>query len=275
MIEDLFAIEKQAAGRSPVHALDARAKIVLCFSAVVAMVAVPYSPLVFPVGLVFFLLFSVLWAISRLSPVAYAKRLLMVVPFGFFLVFVQIFVQNPYYASFTPVLDLPLGIHVYRESVEFATILAVKFLVCVSFVILLSSTTRVPDLLEGAGRLGLPPEFSLVLGMMVRYIFVFGYMARKTVDSLSARCFSPFDARLPYRYRLRVLAYAIGTLFVRAYEQGERTYTAMLCRGYGRESHLYIRRKPLRRADVAFLAACMPVVVCTPVAAWLLSGGVH
>lgn len=275
MIEDLFSIEKQAAGNSPIHALDARAKIVLCISAVVAMVAVPYSRLVFPVGLVFILLFSVLWAISRLSPLAYAKRVLMVVPFGFFLVFVQVFVQNPYYTSFTPVADLPFGIHVYRESVEFASILAVKFLVCISFIILLSSTTRVADLLEGAGRLGLPPEFSLVLGMMVRYIFVFGYMVRKTGESLSARCFSPFDARLPYRYRLRVLAFTIGTLFIRSYEQGERTYMAMLCRGYGRESHLYIRKKPLRRADLAFLSACMPVVICTPVAAWLLSGGVH
>jgi len=61
MIEDLFLIEKQTYRNSPIHELDARAKIVLCFAAVVAMVAVPYSPLVFPVGLVFFLLFALLW----------------------------------------------------------------------------------------------------------------------------------------------------------------------------------------------------------------------
>jgi len=269
MIEDLFLIEKQTYSNSPIHELDARAKIVLCFAAVVAMVAVPYSPLVFPVGLVFFLLFALLWALSRLSPVVYGKRLLMVIPFGFLLVFVQVFLQNPYYPVFTSIADLPFGIHIYRESVEFASILFVKFLVSISFIILVSSTTRVPDLLEGAGRLGLPAEFSLVLGMMIRYIFVFGYITRKVSDSLAARCFSPFDRHLPYRYRLRVLAYTIGTLFLRSYEQGERTYTAMLCRGYGRESHLYIRKKPLARKDLLFLAACMPVVVCTPVIAWL------
>jgi cobalt/nickel transport system permease protein len=273
MIEDLFIIEKQANRKSPVHDLDARAKIVTCFAAVVSMVAVPYSPIVFPVGLVFFTLFAILWAASRLSPFVYARRVLLVIPFGFFLIFVQIFVQNPYYTVFTPIADLPLGIHIYRESVEFATILLVKFLVSISFIILLSSTTRVPDLLEGAGRLGLPAEFSLVLGMMIRYIFVFGYITRKVGESLSARCFSPFDSQLPYRYRLRVLAYTIGTLFIRSYEQGERTYLAMLCRGYGRESHLYIRKKPLGRKDLVFLATCMPVVVCTPVIVWLASLG--
>lgn len=273
MIEELFFIEKQAYRKSPVHDIDARAKIILCFAAVVAMVAVPYSPVVFPIGLVFFLLFAILWALSRLSPLVYGKRVLMVVPFGFFLIFVQIFVQNPYYTVYTSIADLPFGIHIYRESVEFASILLVKFLISISFIILLSSTTRVPDLLEGAGRLGLPAEFSLVLGMMVRYIFVLGYITRKVGESLAARCFSPFDPHLPYRYRLRVLAYTIGTLFIRSYEQGERTYMAMLCRGYGRESHLYIRKKPLERRDLFFLATCMPVVVCTPVIAWLSSQG--
>lgn len=269
MIEELFFIEKHAYGKSPVHELDARVKIILCFSAVFAMVAVPYSPLVFPVGLIFFLLFSILWALSHLSPLVYGKRILMIIPFGFFLILVQIFVQNPYYTVYTAIADLPFGIHIYRESVEFASILLVKFLVCISFIILLSSTTRVQDLLEGAGRLGLPAEFSLVLGMMVRYIFVLGYITRKVGESLAARCFSPFDQHLPYRYRLRVLAYTIGTLFIRSYEQGERTYMAMLCRGYGRESHLYIRKKPLRGKDLFFLVMCMPIIICTPVIAWL------
>ncbi|MCQ8894588.1 MAG: cobalt ECF transporter T component CbiQ [Methanolinea sp.] len=273
MIEDLFFIEKQTYRKSPLHDLDARAKIILSFAAIIAMVAVPYSPLVFPVGGTFFLLFVILWGLSRLSPLVYAGRILMVLPFGLFIIIVQVFVQNPYYPAFTAIADLPFGIHVYRESVEFATILLVKFLVCISFIVLLSSTTRVQDLLEGAGRLGLPAEFTLTLGMMIRYIFVFGYIYRKVNESLAARCFSPFDSRLPYRYRLRTLAYTVGTLFIRSYEQGERTFMAMLCRGYGRESHLYIRKKPMGRGDYLFLATCLPVVICTPVIAWLLSSG--
>ena len=269
MIEDLFFIEKQTYKKSLIHDLDARVKIAVCFAVIVAMVAVPYSPLVFPVAVTFAVFFAALWALSRLSPLAYVKRLVMILPFGLFIILVQVFVQNPYYTVFTPIADLPMGLHIYRESIEFATILLLKFLVCVSFIILLSSTTRVQDLLQGAGRLGLPAEFTLTLGMMIRYIFVFGYMYRKINESLATRYFVPFDSHLPYRYRLRTIAYTIGTLFIRSYEQGERTYTAMLCRGYGRESHLYIRKKPLFRKDHAFLAAGLLVAVCTPIFFWV------
>ncbi len=47
----------------------------------------------------------------------------------------------------------------------------------------------------------------------------------------------------------------------------------MLCRGYGRESHLYIRKKPVLRRDCAFLACGLAVAVCTPVLFWLSSIG--
>ena len=273
MIEDLFFIEKQTYQRSVIHELDARVKIVICFAVIVAMVATPYSPLVFPVAGTFAVFLLFLWLLARLSPIVYARRLVMILPFGLFIILVQVFVQNPYYTAFTPIADLPLGLHIYRESVEFAIILLLKFLISVSFIILLSSTTKVQDLLEGAGRLGLPAEFTLTLGMMIRYIFVFGYMYRKINESLATRNFGPFDSHLPYRYRLRTLAYTIGTLFIRSYEQGERTYTAMLCRGYGRESHLYIRKKPVLRRDCAFLACGLAVAVCTPVLFWLSSIG--
>ena len=71
-----------------------------------------------------------------------------------------------------------------QESVEFAAILLVKFIVSVSSIILLSSTTKLQDMLEGAGRMGLPAEFALTLGMMIRYLFVFGYIYRKVTSLL-------------------------------------------------------------------------------------------
>lgn len=269
MIEELFFIEKQAYKKSPIHSLDARVKIIVAFAAIVATVAVPYSRLVYPVGLVFFLFFAVLWALSRLSPLVYLQRLVVILPFGIFLIVFQIFFTNPYYTVFTPVADLPFGIYIYAESIEFATILLVKFLVAVSFIILLSSTTRTQDLLEGAGRLGLPAEFTLTLGMMLRYLFVFGYMYRKINQSLETRCFNPFDRALPYRYRIEKVAYAVGTLFIRSYEQGERTYMAMRCRGYGKESHLYITKKSLKIPEWTFLITGLLVVTTVPTTIWL------
>ena len=264
MIEELFLIEKQAYRQSTVHALDARVKIFCAFAAIIAIVAIPYSPVALIIGAVFYLFFLMLWACSRLSPFAYLKRLALTLSFGIFIIVFQIFFRNRYYTEFHTIVSLPFGIPVYAESLEFALILLVKFIVCLSFIILLSSTTKIQDILEGARRLGFPADFTLVIGMMIRYLFVFGYMFRKIMHALETRCFDPFNSSLPYRYRLRMIGLTIGTIFLRSYEQGERTYISMLCRGYGRDTHLFVKKKPLKRGDWAFLAGCLLFVVMVP-----------
>jgi cobalt/nickel transport system permease protein len=153
--------------------------------------------------------------------------------------------------------------------VEFASILLVKFVVSISFIILLSSTTKMQDMIEAAGRLGLPREFTLTLGMMVRYIFVFADMFGKIRTAMETRCFDPLDRTLPYRYRLHQVGYTVGTIFIRSYEQGERTYTSMLCRGHGANAGLYIRRKPLRHGEIAFFAATIGFIVLSTIVVYL------
>jgi cobalt/nickel transport system permease protein len=269
MIEELFFIEKQAYHDSFMHRLDARVKIILAFAVIIAIVAVPYSPIVWTVGAIFFAFFVVLWAASRISPVVFAKRLAAIVPLWGIIILFQIFFKNKYYTDYHVLYTLPLGISIYAESVEFAGILAIKFLISISFIILLSSTTKMQDLLQGASRLGLPAEIALALGMMIRYLFVFGYIFRKVNETLRTKCFDAFDRHLPYRYRLRQLGYTIGTMFIRSYEQGERVYTSMLCRGYGRDSHLFIAKKPLRTSEWAFLSLCMIFIIAVPLTIWL------
>lgn len=269
MIEDLFFIEKQAYRESLMHRLDARVKIILAFAVIIAIVAVPYSIMVYTVGATFFLFFLILWAVSKLSLSVYGKRLVAIVPIWGIIILFQIFFKNKYYTDYHVLYTLPLGISIYTESVEFASILAVKFLISISFIILLSSTTKMQDLLQGASRLGLPAEIALALGMMIRYLFVFGYIFRKVNETLKTKCFDAFDRHLPYRYRLRQLGYTIGTMFIRSYEQGERVYTSMLCRGYGRESHLFITKKPLRGFEWAFLIISLTFIIAVPVTIWL------
>ena len=272
MIEELFYIEKSAYRDSFIHNLDARVKIVGMIALIIAMVAIPYSPLVFTIGALFLVFLGVLWAGSGLPWQIYAKRLLMVLPFGLFIILFQIFFTNRYYTVFHVIANLPFGIHIYAESVQFAGILLVKFVVCISAIILLSSTTKLHDMLEGAGRMGLPPEFALTFGMMIRYLFVFGYIYRKINESLATRCFDPFNSALSYRYRMKQIGYTVGTIFIRSYEQGERVYTSMLCRGYGKDSHIFITKKPLRSSEWAFLSVCLVFVIAVPVMIWTSAG---
>jgi cobalt/nickel transport system permease protein len=272
MIEELFYIEKSAYRDSFIHNVDARVKIVGMFALIIAMVAIPYSPMVFTIGALFLIFLGVLWAGSGLPWQIYAKRLLMVLPFGLFIILFQIFFTNRYYTVFHVIANLPFGIHIYAESVQFACILLVKFVVCISAIILLSSTTKLHDMLEGAGRMGLPPEFALTFGMMIRYLFVFGYIYRKINESLATRCFDPFNPALSYRYRMKQIGYTVGTIFIRSYEQGERVYTSMLCRGYGKDSHIFIAKKPLQSSEWAFLSICLVFVIAVPVMIWTSAG---
>lgn len=265
MIDDLYFIEKYAYQTSVVHRLDARIKLLIALAAIVAIVAVPYSTRVYELGAVLVALVAALWVASRLSPVVYLRRLALILPFGIFLIAFQVFVKNPYYDVFHTIATLPFGIEVYAESVEFASVLLVKFVVSVSFIILLSSTTKMQDMIEAAGRLGLPREFTLTLAMMVRYIFVFAEMFTRIRTAMATRCFDPLDRTLPYRYRLHQLGYTVGTVFIRSYEQGERTYTSMLCRGYGANAGLYIRKKPLRTGETVFFAATLGFIVLSAV----------
>jgi cobalt/nickel transport system permease protein len=46
---------------------------------------------------------------------------------------------------------------------------------------------------------------------------------------------------------------AAGSLFLRALDQGERTYTSMCCRGYSVESKTYYEGKPLGAEEWFFL----------------------
>ena len=91
MIEELFDIERYAYRDSIVHRLDARVKIIVVFAAIIAMVSVPYSPMVFTVGAIFLLFFAVLWGLTRLSPLIYLKRALLIVPLWGIVILFQIF----------------------------------------------------------------------------------------------------------------------------------------------------------------------------------------
>jgi cobalt/nickel transport system permease protein len=265
MIEDLFDIERLAYGDSPVHRLDARVKILVCFSAIIALVAFPRGDGTFLLALVFTGLLALLIAVSRVQLRAFFLRMLTILPFGLSILLVQVLFPAEPVASPTVVATLPFGMIVTAEALELAAQVGTRFVLCLGFILILSSTTTVQDLLTGARRLGLSSELTLILGMMIRYLFVFGQMYIRVRNALATRCFNPLDRALPYGYRLRQIGYTLGTMFIRSYEQGERTYIAMSCRGYGRDAFHLVQKKPLLTREWAVLVSCMAVIIGAPV----------
>jgi cobalt/nickel transport system permease protein len=46
----------------------------------------------------------------------------------------------------------------------------------------------------------------------------------------------------------------------------------MLCRGYGKDSHIFIAKKPLQSSEWTFLSLCLVFVIAVPVIIWMGAG---
>lgn len=191
---------------SPVHALDARAKIVASLVLVLGVVATP------PLRLAeFALLCALLASVSALARLPFRKvfaRSLAVLPVAAMI------------ALLAPLRPDGGGWLVAWGIVSKAWLSA-------SCMILLAATTRTADLLAGLRRLHVPEVFVMLLSFISRYVSVLLDQLRSLRTALASR--SP---QLRRGVLFGALGGIAGNLFVRSYERGERVYAAMLSRGY-------------------------------------------
>jgi cobalt/nickel transport system permease protein len=115
------------------------------------------------------------------------------------------------------------------------------------YLILLSSTIRFPDLLKALEKLKMPHIIILTLSFMYRYIFVFQDEALRMKRARDAR-----SREGNVFWHINSLGSIIGSLFIRAYERGERVYKAMLARGFDGEVS-NINEFNLKPSDLIFL----------------------
>lgn len=120
---------------------------------------------------------------------------------------------------------------------------------------LVAATTPTADLLGGARRLGLPPLLVAVAGFMLRYVDLVVDDLRRIRTAMAARGFRGRSLA-----SAGVLASALGHLFVRAFERGERVHHAMIARGYD-------GRLPVAGAERASPAAWARAALL-PLTAW-------
>lgn len=247
----LTDIERETYKKSVIHHIDGRIKILMTFAVIVYAVALPRMDTInfMKLGALEFYII-VLILLAKLEFSYLALRFAIVLPFGFGIAALQPFLKQPFIQNFSVLYILPFGVEMTREGMLFGAVILAKFLVCISAVILLSSTTSMSELVSSARRLGLPKELALLFTMMVRYLFVFWNMLGRIRTAQKTRCFEIWNKRVPRKWTLEQVGYTIGSLFVRSYEQGERTYQSMLCRGYSADAHVYVGKKKLGASDV-------------------------
>ena len=93
--------------------------------------------------------------------------------------------------------------------------------------VVLAGTTPVPELLVGLERLRVPKVLVAIAGFMARYLDVVIGEAQRMRTARLCRAADP-----RWLWQAGAVASTTGSLFVRAYERGERVHQAMLARGY-------------------------------------------
>lgn len=257
----LTDIEREAHKNSPIHRLDGRVKILLTLFIILYAVSLPrIDDANFTKLAILEAYLIVLILIAGLNPVFALVRYLVILPFGGGIAAIQPFFKQTFVDTHTQLYQLPLGIVIWQEGALFGLTLFLKFTVCLTAIILMSSTTTMQDLINSARRLGMPAEFAILFNLMGRYLFLFVQMFNRIRTAQKTRCFNIWNRNVPRRWILEQIGYTVASIFVRAYEQGERTYVSMLARGYSSESPVYVSRKKFAIMDVIIVLTTVGVV---------------
>jgi cobalt/nickel transport system permease protein len=245
---NVYVLDRLSSKESLMHRIDARIKLI-SFLLIILFANLQgniYSLIILEIFLI------VLMIVSRIF-FDVVKRIAIVLPFGLFLAVFQPFIRGE-----TIVYNL-FGFPVYYEGLMFGITVFLKFLVCVSAIMILSSTTPMYQVISAAKKLGLPNIMAMLLGLMVRYLFLMYEILEKTVEAQKSRAYN--RKNLGYKNALRIFGYTVGSIFIRAYEQGERTYLAMLSRGYNENSELTLYDKRITSLDVIFLCLIVAFII--------------
>jgi cobalt/nickel transport system permease protein len=236
---------------SIIHNLDARTKILAFLTLIIVTVLTP--PQCWPVFLLHLALIGTTLILSRI-PVRYVlTRSLIILPF---MVMIALFV--PFLPGHHPAGGYSLG----TGSLTFGHSqwlilwnLLIKGFIGVLAIILLSSTTPFPRLLEALKKFKVPAILTLLLGFIYRYFFVLLdeiLTVKRAVDSRGYRGRSLLQ--------VKTLGRMLGQLFLRTYERGERVYLGMVARGFQGVTRT-LSPSRMGRSDYLFLCAFLCVTV--------------
>lgn len=260
----LTDIERESYKNSPIHRLDPRVKLLFSILIIIYVVSLPRiheKNMIRLFAVEAYLLLLVL--ASGLDLRYFFLRILAILPFGLGIALIQPFLRPVFIENYTVYpLDLPLGLSITYEGIAFGSTLLAKFLVCITAVILLSSTTRLRDMVTAADRIGIPRQFTLLLSMMVRYLFLFWAVLKRIRIAQQTRLFDIWNKDVPRRWVIEQVGNSMSAIFIRSYEQGERTYISMLCRGYGSGHEKTYYRTKIRTSDVFFVIISLGCIFC-------------
>ena len=239
---------------SLIHHLDPRVKVVVAFFYILALSLTPTgSWWIF--GFFLVLILAAVW-LADLDFAFTIRRSFIVLPF------VLAAIALPFTMPGPSLFKIPgLGWTVTEPGlIRFLSILARSWL-AVQAAILLTATTRFPNLLWALGALRFPKPLVSTIGFMYRYLFILADEALRMIRARAARSAQvPGGTRPSISWRGRVAGSMVGSLFLRALARSERVYAAMLARGYDGHMRSLIGFRMTNIDRIAFFLAILLLV---------------
>jgi cobalt/nickel transport system permease protein len=192
-------------------------KIVSALAMVLCVVATPRTSFWAFGG--YLMVLAAVWAVARIPVRWFASRALIEAPFVILAVLLPLFGGGER-------VDF-LGVPVSVPGVLAGWNILVKGTLGVLVSLTLAGTTTQRELLVGLQRLHVPSLVVTIATLMLRYVEVIVGEARRM---RVARICRGHDPR--FLWQVGATARGIGTLFIRAYERGERVHVAMVSRGW-------------------------------------------
>lgn len=235
-ILDFKRLDLLANGDTPLHRLDARAKVLATLVFILAVVSFDKYELtaLFP----FFIFPSVMIALGNLPPLYIAKKIALLCPFV-----LLVGMLNPVFDRTVLVQLGPIGIS--GGWISFASIV-VRAILTVGAAFVLVGLTGFTAVCQALEQMGMPRAFAVQLLFLYRYIFVLTEEGRRASRARELRSCG--------KKGLGVKSFSslVGHLLLRTWQRAERIHMAMLARGFTGDFHAR-RESRFGAAEICFL----------------------
>ena len=185
---------------------------------------------------------AVLVILARLSIGYLARR---VAPALVFVLFIGIFL--PFYGDKSGGTIAVGGLSLSKFGLITLATAAVKAVIGMSVIALLSGTTPFHKLTAGFARLHFPRLLIDQIALTHRYLFLLREEFHRMSRARSSRGY-----RANWLWQAGSIGHMVGTLFLRTLDRGERIYNAMLSRGY-HSNITNVGKTELRGSDYFFV----------------------
>jgi len=248
---------------TPVHQLHPGLKLIIFVVYLIFLnLTVPGDWLVL---ILFFLIlwFLIIWAKIPVSLLA--KRSLFALPFVLAAA-PLVFQGLPFWRISIPLMNIRIGINM-EGTIKFFSIL-IKAVLSVQAAILITATTRFPDLIYGMKSLKIPTIFLTIFSLTWRFLFVLVGETQRMIHARDSRSstlmLKPEKTGGKIFWRAKVVGGMAGSLFIRAFERSDRIYQAMISRGYDGNSHPSIMTPfTSGKRDLMILVCFLSLIIMT------------